>query len=837
MKALLVALLTLATPLAQSVLAKGPAALQPQLTNQEQAWLAAGHNVRARIADYPPYMLKEPRAAGLAVDYLDHIAEQFGFAVEYIAADMTFAAAVEDVAGEHRHYDLLLTFTRTPQREKRFAITADYLSAPWVIFTRLDSPYIMGLESLSDKTVAVEKGFLIARKLTQDFPAIRMLEVRTALDALMALATGQADAYVGNLAVGAFMVKEHRLTNLMVAAPTRYGINTQAMAVRPDWPELAAIINKGIASMTTEDRNAIIGKWINLEMKPRKDYTLAFIILVAASLIVLAVSYWNRRLVREVQIRQRAESELRTSEALLETEKEALQRTKTELQQNKDVLQELNATLEARLVAAVHDRTRALSEAAARAQESDRTKSAFLSAVSHDLRSPLHDILGYARLLGRQLPPPARDHLNIIQDSGNHLLRLIDDILTYSRGEANCIVLVPGPLSLSRLAEHLTLVYQPVAERANNHFVVHLDTGSIDWVLADEPRLTQVLRNLLDNAFKFTRDGRVQLRIELAEPLGPGTPAPGVDCLMRFCVSDTGIGIPASKARAIFQPFQRLERHRSLPGVGLGLAIAQQYADAMGSKIVLQSSQEKAAGSTFSFQVRLPISAVDDEGCDEDTFIKGYLGPRRTVLIADDQATSREVLAECCRTWGFTVLVASDGAEALEHFRMAEPAVDLVVVDQFMPGLDGWGFLHALRSSERGTHVPAMLISAAPAQRPDGFPDGMAFDQFAMKPLAEPELATRLGELLGLEWEYETESAGETAPEPGLTSLSALTADERARFNEMVAIGQILRLQGWARDMAEKHPEREAIWRGIEQICRRVDLPALKRLAAEVASD
>ncbi|RKT43833.1 signal transduction histidine kinase [Thiocapsa rosea] len=807
------------------------------LTDQERAWLAARHTVRVRISEYPPYMIKEPRPTGLAVDYLDHIAEQFGFDVEYVPAEMTFGAAVADLAGPREHYDLLPTFTRTPERLKQFAVTDDYLSAPWVIYTRQDSPYLIGLESLAGKTVVAEWGFLIIDMIKRGFPSIDILQVPTALDALTALATGQADAYVGNLAVGTFLIKEHRLTNLVVAAPTHYGINTQAMAVRADWPELASLIDKGIASMTQEDRDAILGKWIHLEMRSREDYRLAFSILAAASLVVIAVFFWNRRLAREIRVRQRVESELRRSEVRLQEEKKALEQTKTQLQHKKETLQELNATLEARLLAAVKDRTRVLSNAAARAQESDQAKSAFLSAVSHELRSPLHDILGYARLLARQVPLQARDQLGIILESGNQLLRLINDILDYSHGEVKPIVFEPGPLSLGRLARNLTATYRPLAARGNNRFVVKLETGSLDWVIADELRLTQILRNLLDNACKFTRDGCIELGIERIESTTAAENAKGADCLLSFSVADTGVGIPAAKREAVFQPFQRLERHRGLPGIGLGLPIAQQLTTAMGGEISLYSSVGPDSGSTFRFQLRLPIGTALEQGADEDLVILGYAGRRRTLLIADDQATSRDFLSECCRSWGFEVIEAADGAEAIERFQAREASVDAVLVDQFMPRLDGWACLQALRASQRGRHPPVILISAAPAQRPRGHPEDMAFDGFAMKPLTESILAKLLAEALALDWEYETASPVEDIlqPDPMLLSV-ALAADERKCLQAMVAMGQVVGLQRWAQEMADKDSERKPMWLGIEQLCRALDLQALKRLAAAASN-
>jgi CheY-like chemotaxis protein len=216
----------------------------------------------------------------------------------------------------------------------------------------------------------------------------------------------------------------------------------------------------------------------------------------------------------------------------------------------------------------------------------------------------------------------------------------------------------------------------------------------------------------------------------------------------------------------------------------------------------------------------------------------GYAGPRRTLLVADDQATSRGFLAECCRGWGFEVIEAADGAEAIERFQAHEASVDAVLVDQFMPRLDGWGCLQALRASERGRQLPVILISAVPAQRPDGHPENLDFDGFVMKPLNEPILATLLGESLALNWEYETAAPVAEALQPDAALLSVeLTAEERERLQAMVNMGQVLGLQAWAQEMADKDSERQAMWLGIEQRCRVLDLQALKELAALGSSD
>lgn len=281
-----------------------------ELTTAERAWIAGDHTVRVRVVNYPPYQLTKPVPSGIAIDYLSAAAKRYGFKIELVSDEGDFASAVEDVQTSRQRFDLLLTFSRTPEREKQFAITVDYLTAPWVVYARRDSPYIIGLESLDGKTVAAEKGYVIGNKIKADYPAIRILEVPNSADALHAVATGQADAYVGNLANASYLVKANRLDNLVVTAPTRYGINTQAMAIRNDWPELAGVINKGIAAMTLEERNAINYKWGSVEFKPRVDYTLAWQIVVVSSLVLLTFVYWNRKLAREIVLRKEAEKTL-----------------------------------------------------------------------------------------------------------------------------------------------------------------------------------------------------------------------------------------------------------------------------------------------------------------------------------------------------------------------------------------------------------------------------------------------------------------------------------------------------------------------------------------------
>ena len=296
------------------------------LTPQERLWLARNHTVRVRIADYPPYMFSTPSPAGLSVDYLKAIANTYGFRIELAAATLSWPEAVRDVMGPRQHYDLLPTMTPVPERAQHFALSKPYLSAPWVVYARKDAPYIIGLEALAGKTVAAEKGYVIADKLRSQYPKIRILDVATPADALSSVATGTADAYVGNLANGTFLIRSKRLDNLIVAAPTPFGASIQAMAVRKDWPELASLISKGIERMSPDEHNALSQKWGTVEFAKHIDYSIVYWISAIAGAVVLVTLFWNWRLTREIGMRKATERALHAANLGIQQANEELEK-------------------------------------------------------------------------------------------------------------------------------------------------------------------------------------------------------------------------------------------------------------------------------------------------------------------------------------------------------------------------------------------------------------------------------------------------------------------------------------------------------------------------------
>ncbi len=499
----------------------------------------------------------------------------------------------------------------------------------------------------------------------------------------------------------------------------------------------------------------------------------------------------------------------------------------------------LQDTEQVRLQAAVETRTRQLHEALARAESANRAKSAFLSVVSHELRTPLHTILGYTQLLQRQLAGEARDKLAIVANNSEQLLRRINDVLDFSRGEAFSVEITLEPVVLADLVKELESSSQLLARRRGNRFEASLGADCPPAVEADEARLLQVLQNLIDNACKYTEGGVVRLTI--APDAGSDAVSPdGQWRRLVFAVEDSGCGIAENDQSLIFEPFKRAGNRQHQPGVGLGLAIARQFARAMGGEIEVASAPGE--GSTFRVVLPMRCAAVDQtmpaaapEAAETVVEAAEAAAPRPIrLLVADDIPENRKLLEEACRRFGFDIITARDGAEALAACLGAAPPVAAALVDQFMPGQDGWDFLRAVRESPRGRDLPVILISAAAAKRPEGFPEGVDFDHVLLKPLRLDRLLAVLRETLGFDQvpSAPPPPAGDVPAGPPTPWPPPALLDE---LRSMHAQGQILAMQRWADRLAAAQPDYAPFCRRVVKLCQAVDLPGLKRLLDQAA--
>ena len=232
------------------------------LTDAELAWLGEKHTVRVRIGDHPPWEINTPEPAGMAVDYLRIIGRLFGIDFRFVPGRDSWIEGFEDISGQHRYYDLLPAAKRTPERLATLAMSEDYLSSPWAIFTRKDTQDIRHLSELRGRTVAVERGYVVQGLLETAEPEIVLSVQDSTRDALLAVSTGRADAYVGNLLVTDYVMQAHGIVNLRMAGPTPFGEHRQAMATRLEWVPLISLIDKGLGSITAEQHFAIRQRWL-----------------------------------------------------------------------------------------------------------------------------------------------------------------------------------------------------------------------------------------------------------------------------------------------------------------------------------------------------------------------------------------------------------------------------------------------------------------------------------------------------------------------------------------------------------------------------------------------
>ena len=380
-----------------------------------------------------------------------------------------------------------------------------------------------------------------------------------------------------------------------------------------------------------------------------------------------------------------------------------------------------------------------------------RQRSEFLAQMSHELRTPLNGILGFAQLLQRERTLSERQGrgLRIIEESGQHLLTLINDILDLARIDAARLELYPSEVSLSALLQGVCDIVEVKAEERQLLFSFECASDLPAAVRVDEKRLRQVLLNLLSNAVKFTDHGQVTLRVSRRVAVAAG------HARLRVEVCDTGVGMNQAQLARLFQPFEQVgDARRREEGTGLGLAISRQLVRLMGGDIDVSS--RPGAGSEFSFEIEAPLVLQHHlHVAREQAAPIGYEGERRRVLVVDDVEHNRTVLLDALGMLGFHVAEAGDGAEALEVAERFRP--ELVVMDLAMPVMDGLEATRRLRAAF-GPGLPVITTSASVTPDSVLHSDEAGADLFIGKPIDQTTLLDAMAKLLKLTWVREQPS-------------------------------------------------------------------------------
>ena len=401
------------------------------------------------------------------------------------------------------------------------------------------------------------------------------------------------------------------------------------------------------------------------------------------------------------------------------------------------------------------ERQRAEAEREARhaAEAANRAKSLFLANMSHELRTPLNGILGYTQILRRDksLNERQRAGIDVIEQSGEHLLMMINDILDIAKIEAGKFELAVVDTELPDFLHAICDMVRVRAEQKGLTFACDISPELPRVVRADGRRLRQALLNLLANAVKFTDRGAVSLKVECAPP-------PRI----RFEVRDTGIGIDPDKFGTIFLPFEQAgDVRRRIGGTGLGLAISNQFVRRMGGEIHVDS--RPGHGSTFRFELDLPPVKTPAAIGQAKREITGYAGPRRTVLIVDDDAANRTLLTDALQPLGFTLCEAENGLQALELAQSRRP--DLILMDVAMPRMDGLEATCRLRQTPGLEAIPVIVVSASASGSDAAASIAAGANAFLPKPLNIGRLLMLIAGLLKAEWTYESAAARAEAPD------------------------------------------------------------------------
>lgn len=357
------------------------------------------------------------------------------------------------------------------------------------------------------------------------------------------------------------------------------------------------------------------------------------------------------------------------------------------------------------------------------AQAAERAKTALLANTSHEIRTPMNAIIGMTSLLEHEpLPEQAREFVETIRTSGEHLLLVINDILDISKLEADRFELEAIPFRLRPCIDDAVGLTTPKANVKDLEVLVDVDPDVPDAILGDPTRLRQILVNLLSNAIKFTESGHVRLSIHA----DPRESQPG----LRFQVEDTGVGIPDDAQARLFKPFSQVDASttRRYGGTGLGLSIVHRLVHLMGGKVGVES--EVGEGSTFWFWIPAQETAAPEPlpWAVQPSALRG-----KHILVVDDNEANRLILGRQLSSWTLDPILIETPGEAMERLD-ENPLPDLVILDYQMPGMDGAELARRIRERFSREELPLIMLSSGALGRTAIEHAGVPLDGFLTKP-------------------------------------------------------------------------------------------------------
>jgi two-component system sensor histidine kinase EvgS len=631
----------------------------PAFSEAERRWIERHPVVKYAIDSYWPIeYLQAGEHQGLTRDYLQHIAAASGLRFERVATASWSDTLARLDSGEVQLGSAIAGRLLNPFNRGRLLLSDAYFAGSTLVISGSETSILFDASKLQGKRVAVRGGGGYQQYLEQHFPGAIILPTEDAGAALAAVAEGHADVAVGLDAALLPVMRRQYPGRLHIAGTLAQVPVEVAMGVSPQVPELLGIVNKSLATLTSRDSDRIEARWLADSDFGEPSW---------ASLL----HYYRGWLLG------------------------------------------LGVLLALLLLMAQRAR-----RAQRHAQLSEGRTTQFMAMMSHEIRTPMNAALAAVELLLRtRLDARQQELAELANGAAVNLLELLDDVLDVARLDARQLRLNPSATDMQRLGQGLADIHRPAAQAKGLTLTYDAGETQLPALWLDAVRLRQVLGNLLSNAVKFTDSGGVTLQLRwLAAPLGgPGS--------LSLSVSDTGIGIsPAQQAR-LFQAFNQADsgRTRRYGGFGLGLSICKQLVGLMQGRIEVQSGE----GAGTRVVVTLPASIAEPvpvlAPSVQPAIVACSPEPAPTeqrpdwVLVVDDQPVNQQAISLQLRTLGYSPECVDDGPQALARLAQGTRP-GLVLLDCYLPGMDGYEVARRIRRQEQQTEqgaLPIIAISAA----------------------------------------------------------------------------------------------------------------------------
>lgn len=623
----------------------------PALTIEEADWVALHPELSVFVVHtHIPltYINDDGEESGYASALLKKMAAQNGITLRWHA----FSNVIEMRNELKKSPDALIAVADASAHEDPDVIfSRPYQISNWVLVTRKSFPQVKSLSAMNGKKVAVFTGTYYLPALRKQFPEVQFVEEDFSLETALSLVTHRIDGAIVPQTSASFVLKSYledrfRIATILPLPPLRLAMAT-SVANRP----LLSIIDKMLRELPPRTLDAQLNGWqmrYALERfeawgRYRTTLTVAAAI-VLVIVLMLAFYYWrNRFLKRNLETQQKLQNELKATKRQVE--------------------------------------------------KASASKSVFLSQMSHEIRTPLNALIGLLELenMGKSSPEQRRNNIAVAYESSKSLLMLVGDILDMAKIESGTFLVRQVPVSLGEILNNVSTLFRYSAEDKGLTLLTQLDVQT-DRIICDPLMLTQIASNLLSNAIKFTPQGEVEMIIYQTRSLR-GTHA---EYVLEVC--DSGPGLTPEQQTAIFEPFVQVDSGQtSQTGTGLGLSICRQLAGLLNGALEVDSTPGE--GTTFIFRFSAPPDIVTPAGTQQPGIIPATTA--RKILLVDDHAPNRMLLAQQLEYAGHHSVAAENGAQALRLWLEEDPPFDTVITDCNMPGMSGFELVRQLREQEK----------------------------------------------------------------------------------------------------------------------------------------